>query len=73
MDGELEQQVKPGQVGYRMAEWARALGISVRMAYELKGQLRPRQIKLNTAVVVIESPAEYAARVAQLQSEKAAA
>jgi hypothetical protein len=47
--------------------FARRLGISLATLYRLPPQLKPRSVKLVGRRFVLETPAEYLARVEQMQ------
>lgn len=50
--------------------WCAALGIGVSTSFTLP--IQPRTVKIGKLTKIIEQPAEYAERVAQLQAAKAA-
>ena len=56
------------KAGYRIAEWCRAVGISRPSFYNLTGDLAPSVLRLNSMPVIIEHPADYLRRIAELQN-----
>ena len=58
------------KVGFRISEWCRSVGISRPSFYNLKGELAPRLLRLNSTPIITESPAEYLARMTSLQATK---
>ncbi len=63
----------PSKAGWRPAEYAAAIGISRSMLYALPAEMRPRSVKFGIARVFVEPPAEFLARLAAAQSQRAAA
>lgn len=57
--------------GLRPRQFARACGISRTTYYQLSGALQPRTVRFGRAVVVIEDPRDYLARVAEIQKKSA--
>lgn len=64
-----EKPIQPA--GLRPREFWGAVGISRAGGYALPAELQPRSIKLGGCRVIIEPPAEYLARVEQLQRQAA--
>jgi len=59
---------KPNKAGFAIKEWCSAVGIAVSTYYALSAEQRPRSVRLHGRVIVIESPADYLARLAAEQS-----
>lgn len=57
--------------GLRPAQFWAAVGISRAAGYALPAELQPKSTKLGRARIIIEPPAEYLARVEQLQRQAA--
>ena len=66
------KKIVPFAVGFRPGPWASAIGISRTTFYALPSELRPRSITLGAARIIVESPAEYLARIEQLQASPSA-
>lgn len=64
-----EKTIQPA--GLRPAQFWQAVGISRPAGYALPPAMQPRSIKLGGCRVIIEPPAEYLARVEQLQRQAA--
>lgn len=54
-----------GRAAWNVPEWSAALTIGRATYYTLK--VRPRSIRIGKRVVIIESPADYAIRIAAMQ------
>jgi hypothetical protein len=53
------------QAGYRIKPWCKAVGIGVALYFNLKREGKgPRETNLGRAVIIVEPPADYLARVA---------
>lgn len=57
--------------GLRPRQFWKAVGISRAGGYALPAELQPKSIKLGRARIITERPAEYLARVAELQRQAA--
>lgn len=69
----MEKALPPPQGGWRILEWCPAARFSRPFVYKLFGsELSPKNVKIGTARFIIESPAEYFARIAKLKKSKAA-
>ena len=55
------------RAAWNIPEWCRELRLGRSTFYTLS--IRPRYIKVGKRLIVIESPADYAARIAKLQGE----
>ena len=55
------------KVGFRMGEFARACGFSRSTLYALPEDQQPQSIKIGRARVIIETPAAFLQRLAQMQ------
>lgn len=55
------------KAGWSIKEFCSAVGFSVAKFYILSDEQKPRTVKLHGRVIVIESPAVYLARMAELQ------
>jgi hypothetical protein len=53
--------------GFTIKEFCASIGISIAKFYILHDDLKPRTVKLHGRVIVIESPAAYLSRMAELQ------
>lgn len=68
MDKHRKHKMNPvAKSGYRMAEFAEAIGISRSGLYALPPELKPKSIKLRTSHIIIETPSSYLARIAEKQ------
>lgn len=68
---ESTQVVPPSKAGWRLQEWLPAAAISRTTFYRLSPEERPPTIKVGRAVVIVESPAAWVARIAQRQAAAA--
>ena len=55
------------QAGYSIPAFCKAISISRATFYNLLGDLRPRSVRLNKRLVIIESPQDYLNRLAAAQ------
>lgn len=69
MKAKAEVEVQPA--GLRPRQFWQAVGISRAGGYALPLELQPKSIKLGRSRIITESPAEYLARVAELQRQAA--
>ncbi len=68
MEHDQRPASEPPKAGYRITEWCRAVGISRPSFYNLTGSLAPTTLRLNSIPIIVEHPADYLRRVAQLQA-----
>ena len=54
------------QVGYAIDIWCTSVGISRATFYKLDGNLKPSQVKIGKRRLIVERPADYMARLANL-------
>lgn len=59
------------RAGWSIPEFCAACNFSRGTFYNLTDELRPRQIKILKRTIVIEPPAQYLARLAAAQAERA--
>ena len=64
---EHAQNLTPAPAGLKPATFARACSISRTALYQLPEELWPRTVRFGRAVVIVEPPAEWLARVAEIQ------
>jgi hypothetical protein len=56
----------PGQAGFRYSHFWELVGLSRHVGYTLPAEFQPRSIHIGRSHIVIEAPADYLARLAQL-------
>jgi hypothetical protein len=69
-----KSKVKPiqlDQIAYRPAQFARACSFSRSTYYSLPPDRQPLSVKVGRARIIIESPAAFLQRLAQMQQEAA--
>lgn len=54
------------RAGYDILAWCEAVGISRATFYKLDGTLKPSQVKIGKRRLIVERPADYMARLANL-------
>jgi len=64
------ESIQPGQAGFRIKQFARACGFSVRTFYELPEEQQPKSVKMGRARIIVESPREYLERMATVQAQQ---
>ena len=57
--------------GFRLNDWLRLVGYGRSTYYSLPPELKPASVKIGAAVVIIEAPVDYLARLAARQIEAA--
>jgi hypothetical protein len=62
----------PAPAGYSIDLWCHAVGISRRKFYLLQEHERPNLARIGRRLIIVESPAEYLHRLADLQRQVAA-
>lgn len=55
--------VVPDRAGWRISDWLRAAGVSRSLLYSLPPERAPRSVKLGRSRIIVESPADWLARV----------
>jgi hypothetical protein len=65
------ESIQPGQAGFRVKQFARACGISRTTIYALPEDQKPKVVRIGRAVVIVETPAAFLQRLAQMQQETA--
>jgi hypothetical protein len=60
----MNNQIESSPVGWRVAEFARAIRISRAGFYLLPPEHRPRAVKIGKRHIIIESPADWLRRMA---------
>lgn len=55
------------KAGWSIKDFCASVGFSVAKFYLLQAEQKPRMVKLHGRVVIVESPAAYLARIAELQ------
>jgi hypothetical protein len=68
-----EAQMRDSQkAGWKVAEYAELVGFCRSKLYTLPPQLQPKAVRVGTRRIIIEPPADYLARIAELQAAQAA-
>lgn len=62
------ESINPTQTGFRIAQFAKSCGFSRSTFYTLKGDQRPKSVKVGRAVVIVERPDEFLRRLAEIQA-----
>lgn len=65
-EGERPQHHTPERAAWNRPDWCAALNLGISTFYTL--QIPPRTIKIGKRLLIVESPADYAARIAATQA-----
>jgi hypothetical protein len=63
----MDDKPHTAQAGYAVEQWATLAGISRAGAYKLPADLRPQSVKIGKRRIIIEQPADWLRRVAEMQ------
>lgn len=64
------ESIEANQAGFRIAQFTKFCGFSRSTFYALKGDQRPKSVKIGRAVVIVERPDEFLHRLAQIQMQE---
>lgn len=62
-----EREQAPRRAVWNRPEWCAALNLGGSTFYTL--EIRPRSVKIGKRLLIVESPAEYVARIAAMQAK----
>jgi hypothetical protein len=61
-------RIKPPKAGWRVGEYAEAIGIARSTLYELPAPMQPASVKFGGVRIITEDPRKYLQRIAAAQA-----
>ena len=62
-------RTKPSKAGWRVGEYAEAIGLGRSTLYELPAPMQPHSVKFGAVRIITEEPSAYLRRIAAAQGE----
>ncbi|MEO8753009.1 MAG: hypothetical protein ABI624_10050 [Casimicrobiaceae bacterium] len=66
----MDQRVAPAptQAGWKMSEFCPLVRLSKAKIHQLSADMQPRSVRIGRSRIIVESPAEWLARMASVQA-----